>query len=157
MDADYTCNVAGAMYNLLLCDDYGRIKFLTRHFSISRSTLYRKKAAFEELFKDPGRPSPGGVQVEPFLEEQLEEAKRTIASLTQDVELGQARRSVEISKIRFLLIATGLSGRLIAWILRMAFDVKSNHTDILKLTQQFSSIATTLMQTYFHPLTYDDH
>ncbi len=151
MYADYTCNVAGAMYNLLLCDDYGRIKFLTRHFGISRSTLYRKKTAFEELFKDPGRPSLGEVQLAPSLEEQLEEATRTIALLGQEVELGQERRSVEISRIRFLLIATGLSGRLIAWILRMAFDVKSNHTDILKLTQQFSSIATTLMQTYFHP------
>lgn len=49
----------------------------------------------------------------------------------------------------FLLIAVGLSGRMIAWLLSMAFDVNRSHTDILKLAQKYAATATQIMQRYF--------
>ena len=72
LHADYVCRVAGAVFNLLCCDDYGRVDFVSRRFNMSRSTLYRKKNLFLELFSSawrPGRTAPPVGEFETVLEE----------------------------------------------------------------------------------------
>lgn len=147
---DYACRVAGAVFNLLCCDDYGRADSISRRFNISRSTLYRKKNLFLGLFSGAGRPEKTAPSVADF-KKRLEESQRKVEELNREIEKHKQARAAEIAKVTFLLIAVGLSGRVIAWILRMAFGLKANHSGILKQTKQYAAIATKLMQDYFHP------
>jgi len=74
-----------------------------------------------------------------------------VGELNREIEKHKQARTAEIAKLSFLLIAVGLSGRIIAWILRTAFGVKANHSGILKQAKQYAAIATRLMQDCFHP------
>lgn len=150
MHADYVCRVAGAVFNLLCCDDYGRVDFVSRRFNISRSTLYRKKDLFLELFGSAGRPGRTASSVGDF-KKRFEVSERKVGELNREIEKHKQARTAEIAKLTFLLIAVGLSGRVIAWILRTAFGLKANHSGILKQAKQYAAIATKLMQDYFHP------
>jgi len=66
------------------------------------------------------------------------------------LEEERKRYEHNIRKLTFMLIAIGLSGRVITWILRWAFRMPANHTDILKRAQGYAEKATAIMQAYFH-------
>ena len=51
-----------------------------------------------------------------------------------------------------MLIAIGISSRVITWIPRSLFGLPGNHTDILKNSQEYAVKATVIMQMYFHQL-----
>ncbi len=140
MNSTYPCRVAGSLFNLLRSDDYGRKQFICRQFGISRSTLYRHTSTFTEMLAGPGRPE--GTEDERTIEalrNELEEVRRRAERMENEAK---HKHDLSIRRVTFLLISVGLSGRVIAWILRSAFDVRSNHTDILKLAQTYAQRAT---------------
>lgn len=149
---NYSCNMAGAIYNFLVRGDYGRGVFVSEHFNIPRASFYRKFAEFKKIIhKDSGRPLPTEEQLKiKELENENRLLKEQIINL--QVELSQERRNFSnaIEKLTFLLIVIGLSGRKIAWVMRSAMGVRANHTDILKKAQKYASKATILMEELFH-------
>ncbi len=104
MHADYVCRVAGAVFNLLCCDDYGRVDSISRRFNISRSTLYRKKDLFLKLFGRAGRPRRTAPSV-PDFKKRFEESERKVGELSREIEKHKQARTAEIAKLTFLLIA----------------------------------------------------
>ena len=154
MSQSYACNVAGAVFNCLYSNDYGRKGFLCRYFNISRSTLYRKLTSFKEIFCNPsGRPPEDEIRVSI---QQLERKCEILQSKNDDLNraLREERTQYEQNSRRliFMLIAIGLSSRVIAWILRSVFELPTNHTAILKKSQEYAVKATVIMQRYFHQL-----
>jgi hypothetical protein len=152
MSESYACNVAGAVFNWLYSNDHGRGEFICRHFRISRSTLYRKVISFRHaLCAKPGHPPKDETQTSIS---QLEEKCRLLESekenLMRALEEERKRYEQNLGKLTFMLIAIGLSGRVITWILRWAFRMPANHTDILKKAQGYAEKATAIMQAYFH-------
>jgi len=137
MSESYACNVAGAVFNWLHSNDHGRGKFICRYFGISRSTLYRKVISFRHaLCTKPGHPAKDETQA---LIRQLERKCRLLESekneLMRALEEERQRYEQNIGKLTFMLIAIGLSGRMITRILRWTFRMPANHTDILKKAQ----------------------
>jgi len=154
MTQSYACNVAGAVFNCLYSNDYGRREFLCRHFKISRSTLYGKVTSFKDILcHASGRPPKDEIRV---TIEQLERDCEILQSKNDDLNrtLREERTQHEqnIRRLIFMLIAIGISSRVIAWILRSVFELPANHTDILKKSQEYAVKATVIMQRYFHPL-----
>ena len=152
MIESYACNVAGAVFNWLYSNDYGRGEFICRYFKISRSTLYRKVISFRNaLCTQVGHPPKDEIQI---AIRQLERKCSLLKSENEDLRgtLEKERKQYEqnIRKLTFMLIAIGLSGRVITWILRWAFGMPANHTEILKTAQDYSQKATSIMQTHFH-------
>ena len=152
MTESYACNVAGAVFNRLYSNDYGRGEFICRYFRISRSTLYRKVISFRQaLCNTPGHPPKDEAQTS------IRQLARKCSLLQSEKEdlmraLKEERKLYEqnIKKLTFMLIGIGLSGRVITWILRWAFRMSVNHTDILKKAQGYAQKATAIMQTHFH-------
>ena len=134
MSESYACNVAGAVFNWLRSNDHGRGKFICRYFNISRSTLYRKVTFFRDaLCTKPGHPPKDETQTSlRQLERKCSLLKSENEDLMRELEEERKRYAHNIRKLTFMLIAIGLSGRMIAWILRGAFRIPANHTDILK-------------------------
>ena len=154
MIQSYACNVAGAVFNCLYSNDYGRNGFLCRYFNISRSTLYRKVASFKDILcKNSGRPPKDETCV---LLEQLERKCEILQSkndnLKRTLKEERTRHEQNMRRLIFMLIAIGLSSRVIAWLLRSVFKLPANHTDILKKSQEYAVKATDIMQLYFHQL-----
>ena len=154
MIQSYACNVAGAVFNCLYSNDYGRNGFLCRYFNISRSTLYRKVASFKDILcKNSGRPPKDETCV---LLEQLERKCEILQSKNDDLKRTlkeeRTRHEQNMRRLIFMLIAIGLSSRVIAWLLRSVFKLPANHTDILKKSQEYAVKATDIMQLYFHQL-----
>ena len=152
MSESYACNVAGAVFNWLRSNDRGRGEFICRYFRISRSTLYRKVTSFRHtLCTKPGHPPKDETQISI---RQLERKCRLLKSENEELmrALEEERNQYEqnIRKLTFMLIAIGLSGRVITWILRWAFRMPANHTDILKKAQGYAEKATAIMQAHFH-------
>jgi hypothetical protein len=152
MSQSYACNVAGAVFNWLRSNDYGRGEFICRYFRISRSTLHRKVISFRHaLCNTPGHPPKDETQTSI---RQLERKCSLLESENKDLiralEEEGKRYEQNIKKLTFMLIAIGLSGRLITWILRWAFRMSANHTDILKRAQGYAEKATAIMQEHFH-------
>lgn len=151
MNDTYDCRIAGCLFNLLQCDDYGRKEFLCRQFEISRSSLYRYLATFKELFSAPGRPKIDEKELMiKSLRNELEAVQRRNERLEEELAEARAKHELSIRRLTFLLIAVGLSGRVIAWIHHLALGIRSNHTDILKLAQQYAARATEIMHQHFH-------
>ncbi len=123
---DYARNVAGAIYNLLVCNNYGRVTFASERFNISRSTLYRKKAEFNKyLCKSPGHPFKEDLEIEnDELKEKICKLEIENRDLRQKNEEDKLRYENGIKKLLFLLIGVGLSGRVIAWLLKTAFKLE---------------------------------
>ena len=140
------------MFNLLRCDDYGRVKFVCERFDIPKASLYRRLAIFKEIMcKGAGRPSlteeQRGIK---DLEAQIDALKEENRSLRSTLHQERLKFSNAVEKLTFQLIVIGLSGRKIAWVLQSAMGVRANHTDILKKAQQYAVKATMIMGGYFH-------
>lgn len=154
MTEGYACNVAGAVFNCLYSNDYGRAEFICRYFNISRSTLYRKVTSFKDILCNAaGRPPKDEAQVTiQRLERECKILQSEKDELIQTLKEERTQYKQNIRKLTFMLIAIGLSSRVIAWILRAAFAIPANHTDILKKSQEYAAKATVIMQMYFHQL-----
>jgi hypothetical protein len=150
--------VAGALRNLFNGrQQYGRMRWVSEHFGISRPTLYRMEAKFLGTVCDgPGRRRNTGQ------DEELRQLRARVA----DLEAQQARLQGKIEQLhrqgqqvlartRFWLIGLGLPARVIARLLRECFAVRANRTDILRLTRQYARRATQIMQEYFWPAAQD--
>lgn len=140
------------MFNLLMCDDYGRVKFICERFNIPKASLYRHFAVFKEIMcKGAGRPCLTEEQRKiKNLEAQIDALKEENRNLCNALHQERLKFSNAVKKLTFQLIGIGLSGRKIAWILQSAMEVRANHTDILKKAQQYATKATTFMEEYFH-------
>ncbi len=149
MSESYACNVAGAVFNYSRCNDHGRGKFICRYFKISRSTLYRKVIAFRgALCTKPGHPPKDEIRISAGqLERKCSLQKSANEELTGALEEERKRYEKSIRKLTF---GIGISGRAIAWILRRAFRIPANHTDILKKAQGYAEKAAAIMQAHFH-------
>ena len=154
MTEDYACNVAGAVFNCLYSNDYGRAEFICRHFNISRSTLYRKVTSFKDILCNAAdRPPKDEVQVTiQRLERKCKILQSENDELIRTLKEERTQYKQNIRKLTFMLIAIGLSSRVIAWILRTALVIPANHTEILKKSQEYAAKATVIMQMYFHQL-----
>ena len=152
MSESYACNVAGAVFNWLRSNDHGRGKFICRYFKISRSTLYRKVISFRHaLCTKPGHPPKDETLASiRQLERKCSLLKSENEELMRALEEERNRYERNIKKLIFMLIGIGLSGRVIAWILRRTFRIPANHTDILKKAQGYAEKATAIMQEHFH-------
>lgn len=147
--------VASALRNILHPHaPYGQLQWASKHFGISRPTLYRIRSTFlREVCRGPGRrcKSPSQRQEQA----QQVQCQQKIVELQRQIEQIQARWHRVFQRVRFCLIARGLSARMIARLLRDCFDVPANRTDILTLTKQYAQRATELMKTHFWPLAQD--
>jgi hypothetical protein len=147
--------VASALRNILQPQPtYGRIQWVSKHFGISRPTLYRIRNAFlKEVCQGPGRGSKSPHQRQ---EEALQaEQRQMIAEFQRQLEQMQGRLDRAKNRALFWLIARGLSARGIGQFLRDCFEVPANRTDILAMTEQYAMRATELMKTHFWPLATD--
>ena len=123
MNTCYACDVTGAVFNLMRSDRYGRIEFLCRHFNISRSTLYRKIKAVKRIVS-VATGHPFETKEQKRIKE-LELQNSNLEGINQSLfnkvnELDKKVKSLELGlrKLIFLLIAIGLSGRVVAWLLQ---------------------------------------
>ncbi len=130
MIENYACNVAGAVFNWLYSNDYGRGKFICEYFRISRSTLYRKVISFRHaLCTKVGHPPKDEIQIAiRQLERKCSLLKSENKELMRTLEKERKLHKQNIRKLTFMLIAIGLSGRVITWILRWALGIPANHT-----------------------------
>ena len=154
MNESYACNVAGAIFNCLHSNDYRRGEFICRYFEISRSTLYRKVKSFKNDFcNGSGRPPKDEIQETiRYLESECCILKSEKNNLMQTLKEERTQHKQTIRKLTFILIAIGISGRVITWILRLVFAIPANHTDILKKAQEYAEKSSVIMKMYFHQL-----
>ena len=155
MNTCYARNVTGAVFNLMCSDKYGRNDFLCRRFNISRSTLFRKSEEIKRVVMgSTGRPSETDEQKRiKELELQNKNLERMNQSLAAKVDkLSQKVKSFEsgLKKLSFLLIAIGLSGRMVAWLLQSTHGMRISHTTILKEARVYAARSTMIMREYFH-------
>jgi hypothetical protein len=151
MSGSNPVDVVGAVFNHLRDDSYGRVGFVCRQFNLSRSDFYRKKNDFNMLFGSSGRPPVDARKLEDRrLKDELRSALEENEALKAQLRKEHSLREASMRKVRFLLIATGLSSRTIAWVIRLSFGMKANHTDIAKLAQAYAAKATLIMGECFH-------
>ncbi len=124
MSESYACNVAGAVFNWLCSNDYGRGEFICRYFRISRSTLYRKVTSFRHaLCNTPGHPPKDETQTSiRQLKKKCSILKSENDDLVRALKEQHKRYEQNIRKLTFMLIAIGLSGRVITWILEIGIQ-----------------------------------
>lgn len=146
---------ASALRNILQPQPaYGRIQWVSKHFGISRPTLYRIRNTFlQKVCQGPGRRCKSPLQ----RQEDAKQAdlRQKFAELQRQLEQTQIRLDRAQNLALFWLIARGLPARGIAQFLRDCFGVPANRTDILAMTKQYAQKATDLMKTHFWPLATD--
>jgi hypothetical protein len=151
--------VAEALRNL--CTNrgqYGRVSFIVRRYGIPRPTLYRMEDRFlkgmgfrpRERFPRPDLTGAGEAASPSSRQRQREDA-----ALRAQVQRLQADKRATVQRTQFWLIALGLPARTIARLSRECFQVRSNRTDILRLTRQYARRATQIMRDYFWPAAED--
>ncbi len=86
------------------------------------------------------------------LEAENAELKKEVSQLKRELNTVREQHDQELDKLIFLLIGIGLSGRLIACIIRSVFNMPANHSDILKKAQVYAVKATQIMETYFQQM-----
>ena len=155
MNTCYACNVTGAVFNLMRSDRYGRIEFLCRHFNISRSTLYRKTKAVKRVVSvATGHPSETEEQKRikdlELQNSKLEEINQSLFNRVNELDKKVESLELGLRKLIFLLIAIGLSGRVIAWLFQSTHGVRISHATILKNARRHAVRATMIMSEYFH-------
>lgn len=130
--------------------NYGRVKFIAEHFKIPRSTLYRKSKEFiSEFCNNCGRPAKQSNTSVKELKSRAEESDARIRELEKELEYLKAGNRQIIRRLTFLLIAIGVSGRTLAWILNLCFGIKVSHSTILNQAQQYGEKATGIMRSHF--------
>jgi hypothetical protein len=151
--------VAEAIRNLWVSRvQYGRVSAVVRQYGISRPALYRMEGRFLESIGHRRRhrtPTCLSGQREGLHGEELARLKSEKAQLQAQVDELRDEKLRTLRRTQFWLIGLGLPARVIARLLRECFQVRSNRTDILRLTQQYARRATQLMQEYFWPAAQD--
>ena len=112
-----------------------------------------------KFFSGAGRPGRTAPSVGDF-KKRFEESQRKVGELNREIEQLKQARTAEIAKLTFLLIAVGLSGRVIAWILRTAFGlkdggvIKCHYPKISHKSLLFHQLhhQLVLRRTYYHEL-----
>ena len=155
MNACYACDVTGAVFNLMRSNRYGRMKFVSENFNISRSTLYRKLECFKQVaLKSAGRPFETEEQKRikdlELRNKSLERTNESLAAKVDELTREVDRFDLGLRKLIFLLITIGLSGRVIAWLLQLTHGIRISHATILKEARGYAARATVIMREHFH-------
>jgi hypothetical protein len=151
-------NTCGAIFNILNSPhEYGRKRFVSSHFRVPRSSLFRLCNKFNETFgKGPGRPPETDEQCQiKLLEKRINDLSDENGKLEEELASKKRFEKAIVDRLKFVLICLGMQSRDIVVVIYQVFEIKTSHTHILQQIRLYAQRASEVMKHWFWPAAKD--